>query len=225
MQDKQINPPELTDLLKELKQEVFKELNCVNIGRIESFDGTEHTATVKLMIDRVKEVKPNGEKVIQPRPLCLRCPAFMLFGGSAYMTFPISQGDECIVLFNDRQIDTWFLTGEQNPPQTGRTHDLSDAIALVGLRSLGNSIASYLETGIRIDSGTAKIDITDDQIDSTAAEFIHTGNMQVTGNDTITGNMSAGGTITSTGVMTAGNGATGTFTTVTVLNGIVTGGS
>lgn len=245
-QDNQFTPPDLSDLMSELKQDIFNNMNCINVGIIQDFDEADQTASIRVAIKRITEIKPDGTRVLAERPVLLKCPVVVLFGGSTYMTFPIAAGDECLVLFNDREIDNFWTTGSVEAPSSPRTHDPSDAIALVGIRSLQKSISGYLTNGIRLAHETARLDMKQDQIDTIASLFLHTGDMEVTGdgdfggNVSIAGNLSVvgdmegtGGTITisdnvvqdSGKTLSAGNGASGTFTTVTVVDGIVTGGS
>ena len=47
---------------------------------------------------------------------------------------------ECILLFNDREIETWFINGGSNIQAYPRMHDLTDAVAIVGIRSLPQMI-------------------------------------------------------------------------------------
>lgn len=240
-QNKQVNPPDLSDVLKNLKTDIFNTLNCVNIGIIEGFDTSNQTANVRLALKRVQEIKADGTRVFQERPVLLQLPVVIMFGAASYITFPIAAGDECLVLFNDRQIDSWFTNGGVSTPDIARAHDVSDGFALVGVKSLQNSILSYLENGIRLSHPGARIDMTQDQIDSVAKNFIHDGNMTVKNKLTVEGitelqgnvQGSGGGAVnidsdfmqTSGRVISAGNGASGTFTTVTVVDGIVTGGT
>lgn len=238
---KNIEKPQLKDALDNLKQDIFYNLNCVQIGIIQSFDSENQTAEVQFALKKVSEVKADGTKVLQERPILLQCPVFTLYGGSGLITMPVSAGDNCIILFNDRQIDEWFTLGGVQTPSTRRAHDFSDAIVLVGLKNLQNSISDYLTNGVRIAFNSANIDLTDDAIDSAASLFTHTGDFLVDGNLTINNNMvilgnveGNGGTVNFNANLTqgagqsisAGNGASGTFTnSVTVVNGIVTGGT
>ncbi len=48
----------------------------------------------------------------------------------------VSAGDECLVVFADFCIDGWYETGQPTLPPSPRTHDLSDAFAFVGFRSM-----------------------------------------------------------------------------------------
>jgi hypothetical protein len=66
-------------------------------------------------------------------PVLVDCPYFVLQGGGAYIDMPISAGDYCLVLFNDRDIDNWWSTANVADPASTRKHSFSDAIALVGL--------------------------------------------------------------------------------------------
>ena len=265
-----IATPNLASTLEGLKAQTMLSMNCVQIGQIESFDPATQLATIKLAMKQVKDILEDGTRILQEYPLLLECPVFFLFGGADFISLPIEPNDPCIVLFNDREIDQWLNHGAGQYPVSIRTHDLSDAIALVGIRPLTNSVVGYLANGIRLShgNGNATLDLKTNLIETVATLLLHHGNMQVTGNALIQGNATVngnaqvdgnelvqggltvlgqtkgnGGTFTvndnlslTSGktlsaptvngtVVTAGNGATGTFNIVTVLNGIVTGGS
>lgn len=205
--------PTLDNVLQAVKDNVHENLNCINIGQIVEFNSTNQTAQVQVMIKRISEIKLDGTIVYQQFPTILNdVPCFVLFGGTGYLTMPITKGDNCILLFADREIDNWFQNGSYTATTTLRTHDVSDAIAIVGINSLQTSIQSYLTTGIKMAFGSTNIQLTAAEIASVATIFLHTGNMHVTGNCIVDGTLSAG------------NGATGTFDTVTVHNGIVVSG-
>lgn len=180
----------MVDVLFNHKRDVEATMNCVQIGIIEAFNAEEQTADIKLALKKITNIEPDGTRIYAEHPLLLRCPVFVLYGGVGYMTMPIQPGDECIVVFNDREIDNWFTDGGVVAPTSLRTHDFSDAFAIVGIRSLQNSIAAYLTNGIRLSyNGTAKIDILDDQIESVAALFFHTGNVKIVGNVEVEGDV------------------------------------
>lgn len=233
---KQIGNPSHSDILREFKKDIGFNYNAVQIGIIESFNSEKQTATIRIAIKKIIEENPDGTKILKEHPLIMECPVMTLFGGGSFMNMPIAEGDNCIVLFCDREIDEWLYGGGVQAPQSPRMHDISDAIAIVGIRHYQNSIADFLANGIRISfAADSRIDLKEGGIDSIAALFKHTGNMRVTGSLTVDGKMygSGGGALlvdsdftqTTGKVLRAGNGATGTFNVVTVLNGIVTGGS
>ncbi len=135
---KDILEPELADALATLKRDVLKNANCVKIGIIQKFNATERTAEIQLVFRRVLP-----DETIKSMPILVDCPVFTPQGGGAALTLPIKAGDECIVLFADRNIDAWFANGGQAAPFDDRLHDLSDGIALVGLNYLGSSSVQY----------------------------------------------------------------------------------
>ena len=128
MSDQTRVPPNLEDLFVEIKREVFATLNCVQIGRIQSFDATQQTAEIVLQVKR--RVTPD---TIADYPVLVDCPVFILQGGAAYIDMPIQPDDYCIVLFNDRNIDTWWDSANVAEPMTRRKHALSDGMAIVGI--------------------------------------------------------------------------------------------
>lgn len=82
------------------------------------------------------------------------------------MTFPAVAGDPCLVLFCDRDIDNWFIGQSPNtPPATERIHDLSDGIALVGIRRQGNFFQDYNTTDGELSYGEAKVKVKEESVE------------------------------------------------------------
>ena len=156
--------PEIRDLLTAMRREIFWSLNCAAPGIIQSFDASNQTAEIKVAAKRMV-----GDNAMD-YPLLADCPVVILGGGSAVLTFPIRSGDTCLILFCDRSIDNWFSTGSIAPPAGQRAHSLSDAVALVGIRNLSNSIEDYdTENAVlTFEGGKLKID-TDGNVAWTAA--------------------------------------------------------
>lgn len=152
--NKQVTPVDLCVLLDRKADEIASSLNCVSIGTIQSFDSTDQTATVS--INYLKYTEGESPKSYA---LLLKCPVFFLSGSSCHLTFPITAGDTCIVLFCDREIDTWLNTGGTAVPSSMRMHDMNDAIALVGIRSLANKLTDYYTLGPELRIGTSHIRI------------------------------------------------------------------
>lgn len=234
---KQLQEPDLSSTLKDAKRDVRTTMNCINIGIIQEFNSSNQTATIRMALKQVDSIAPDGTKNLVEHPLVLQCPVYTMFGGQSFINMPIAVGDTCIVFFGDREIDNWLYNGGVQTPTTPRTHDISDAIALVGIKDFQHSIASFLANGIRIwFAANSKIDLTENAIDSLAGLFTHTGNFRVDGDFFVTGvvrgendgavlQVNTDITQTTGRVLKAGNGVTGTFSTVTVADGIVTGGS
>jgi hypothetical protein len=147
-------PPDLRSLLTDLKKEIFYGLNCHQVGVINSFDPTTQTATVQIQVLR------NIGNTQVAYPLLTDCPVIFPSGGGAYMTFPVAKGDPCLVLFNDRDLDLWFTTGNVVGPNSARAHSLSDGIVLVGIRNKTNPPPYTANDAVMLALGTASVKIT-----------------------------------------------------------------
>ena len=128
MKPDEILPANTLSLLEAQKSDIFATFHCVQIGKIEKVTSAEQTVEVTLQIRR-----PAADGTSSAIPLLVDVPYMVLQGGGAYIDLPITAGDYCIVLFNDRDIDTWWSTANMADPSTNRKHDLSDGIAIVGL--------------------------------------------------------------------------------------------
>lgn len=129
----------------ELSQDaIMSRLNCHNIGRILEFDKETQTCTIELM-----QIKQFGERLLPPAPL-VEVPLIILGTNSAYITMPDPTDTICLLLFMDRNIDSFLQTGEQYVPETGRMHDFTDCIALATFKTLVNPIQNYDDKAITI---------------------------------------------------------------------------
>lgn len=142
--------PTMNDLLDGYMKRALASMFCVGIGTIQEFTSSDQTAVVSLNYKRViKDVEPTDNNIDMKDktvsyPLLLKCPVVFLTGGGGRLTFPVEQGDSCLIFFCDRDIDTWMQTGvTDSPPNSSRIHALSDAIALVGIRSNANPLTDF----------------------------------------------------------------------------------
>lgn len=95
-------------------------------------------------------------------PLLINVPISWAGGGGVTLTFPIKPGDECLVVFASRCIDSWWqrgaLAGVLSVPPDQRMHNLSDGFAIVGVRSLPREYAvNPLYAELSTDDGLAAI--------------------------------------------------------------------
>lgn len=166
--NREISEPSLADLLNLYKKDTMLNLNCHAIAEIQSFNTTNQTATAtinyKRTVFKIDPVTSLNVPVQENYPVLLDCPVIILGGGSAHLTFPIEPGDDCIVLFNDRDIDNWFQSGQTVPLATSRLHSFSDGLILVGINSLLDSLAGYDPTRAKLFNGTTGIGISSDKV-------------------------------------------------------------
>lgn len=211
------NNQTLASLLQLAQLDTLNTINCHQVGEIVSFDASKQTAEVQ-----IKMMMPfNGE--LKEYPLLLDCPCIILGGGEGTITFPIKKGDSCLVLFNDRDIDNWFASGQKMQPRTQRMHSFSDGIVIVGLHNKSNPISGYATDGtewkykgtsIKLQDGTATftngastVVLDSSGVTVTATNVSITGNVAVVGTFTVNGK-NVGDTHAHSGV-TPGSGTTG----------------
>ena len=133
--------PDLEDILDGAISDALFNFNCHKVGIIESFDATTQTATIQL-VDKSTKVYSDSEELIS-YPVLAQVPVIVFKGQNGGLTIPITKGDSCLILFNDRDLDNWFTDGLIQKPNTTRTHDLSDGVAIVGIRNSINKITDY----------------------------------------------------------------------------------
>lgn len=139
--------PSLADVLDTWKKDVMLSMNCHAIATVQEFNSSNQTITATVNYKKTQFRKKQGsdsyEPVLIDYPILLDVPVVCLGGGPGKLTFPISSGDQCIILFNDRAIDNWFQSGQVGALSSSRLHSISDGIAIVGLHSMQNSISGY----------------------------------------------------------------------------------
>ena len=201
--------PDIIQILYSVVEKAGKDLNCIRVGIVQTFYPDDLTADILIANKKTLNLNPDGTQNVRDYALVRAKVCYC----TPYLTYPIKQGDECIILFSDREIESWFINGDVNAEIYPRLHDMTDAIAIMGLRSLPNMIQILADT-LHLFYGQSDIQLQENQINVNSALVNVVGNTVQTGDITAT-NLSA----------TAA--ATGTFRTsdnktVTVTNGIIT---
>lgn len=129
-------PADLSQTLSASGSKTAANINCMRIGVIQEFYAENLTAQVKLVDKKVTGLNPDGSQILQEYPPVYAKVCYC----NPFCTFPLTQGMECILLFNDRELETWFINGGSNIQAYPRMHDLTDAVAIVGIRSLPQMI-------------------------------------------------------------------------------------
>ena len=213
-----------------------QELNCVRVGIVQEFLSDRQLVRVKIASQRLIKTNPDGTQTTQDyaeiyAKLCYASP---------YVTFPPQVGDECVLLFNDREMESWWINGSANQQAYDRMHDLTDCIAICGLRSqpklieiptdtlrffyFGNDM-SFTTTedskSITITTESFNLNDTSTTITSSDAVSITSKTTSISADDSSISMQSGSITVTSTAINLSGNvtanhlvvsdGATGTF--------------
>jgi hypothetical protein len=171
------HPQSQLEIFRRFLNQFSFDLRCAAPGIITSFDSDKQTVTVQLAIKEIIQIsqKENTYKKAIEIPEILDVPIIIPRAGGYSITLPVKKGDECLVIFGDTCIDSWWKRGcpEQTTgkyltqdPASLRRHDLSDGFAILGCWSQPNVISEYSTDSleIRTDDGNTKIKVKDGEV-------------------------------------------------------------
>jgi hypothetical protein len=128
---------------------------------VQSVNLTAMTCVCQLAIQGRSEDQ-NGNIAYQNISVLQDVPIVFPAAGGFSITFPIEAGDEVLLVFAARCIDSWWQSGGyENLPLEQRMHDLSDAFAIPGPKSQPNVVGSISATDLQIrnNAGTVFVSI------------------------------------------------------------------
>lgn len=135
-----------------------------------SFDEVRQVVSVQPAVTEV--IRKNAVPTIVELPQIDDVPIGLPSAGGWDMTFPIQQGDECDLVFQDMAFDLWWQNGgvQNQPDGVLFRHNLFDAVAWFGLRNQQRVLANYSTTSVQIrnEDQSTVLDLADDAITATA---------------------------------------------------------
>jgi hypothetical protein len=201
---------------------------------VQSFNATHLTVECQPTIQpQVRQ--PDGTWIDVTLPMCVDCPVVFPGGGGFVLTFPIAAGNEGLLVFASRCIDSWWQNGGVQKQAELRMHDLSDGFfiptgGMSNAKVPGN--VSTTSTQLRSNDGNTVIELAAGEIINVKATVINF-NCPVVFNQTTTflapvdGNTGGGGTVNfgSANIQTTGDLKTGGVASVNahIHNGVTTG--
>lgn len=163
----QVNTPDLDITLKSTENRIsYNVINCCRVGILQKYYSETRTAKVLIANKMVRYVNKQGEQVTQNyAPLFAKV---VFFGwGSAGITHPMVEaetnngvGTEGIILFNDREIESWYINGQINNLAYDRAHAKTDCFFIAGIHSIPNMVQA-LNDCINIYNGNTNIQVRD----------------------------------------------------------------
>lgn len=184
-------------------------------GIIEAVDLVAMTCSIQPSIQGVVANEDGSTENVN-MPLLIHVPICFPQAGGFVMTFPMVPGDEVLVVFASRCIDSWWQSGGIGVQSEVRMHDLSDGFAIPGPFSQPNVIPSISTTGaqLRNRAGTTYVEISADG----GIKLVSPTAVTVPGDLIVTGTIATTGGLTNEGIpfashvhggVTTGSGSTG----------------
>lgn len=154
-----VGTPNWIQTLDGLKRQTAHELNCMRIGIVQNVYYDDLTVDVLIANKKTLNLNNDGTQNVRDFPLIRAKIVYC----NPFITCPINQGDECVLLFSDREIESWFINGEVNPEGYPRMHALTDCVAIFGIRSIPKMI-SILADCLNLFYGSSNIALSSDHI-------------------------------------------------------------
>ncbi|GKX47962.1 Gp138 family membrane-puncturing spike protein [Pectobacterium carotovorum] len=148
------------DLISTVMNRVMSNMRVAMPGVIQSFNPDDVTCVVLPSL-MGQDTGSDSNKESNPLQLLTDVPVVFPRGGGCTLTFPVSAGDECLIIFADRCIDFWWQSGGVQEPVSNRMHSLSDAFVIVGAQSQANKISGISTSAaqLRTDDGEAFVEV------------------------------------------------------------------
>lgn len=169
----------LPDFVTELKNLIKEKINNIHTavpGEIVSIDDATGRASI---LPKVQMRFSNGK--VLDFPIITGVPLVMPQSGinGASIVFPVSPGDQCLVVFSEQSLDYWLEDGTTN---SHLKYSLTGAIAIPGLmKSITRDVKEANKSGaIIIKNKNAKIMVSDASV-AISGDLIVDGDLVING--------------------------------------------
>jgi hypothetical protein len=161
-------------------------------GIVDSWNTTDNTVEAHIAIKGTLQ-GPDGTLSFVPYPPLHKLPVHFPGGGNVLCSFPIAAGDEIIIMFVARALDTWWQSGGVQQPLERRFHELSDCFCIPCVWSVPNIPTNLSTTTAQLrskDGGTyVELDAANNKVNVvapsdltvTAPHAVINGDLRVTG--------------------------------------------
>lgn len=134
---------------------------------VNAFDPTTQTVSATPAI-RAKYVSPEGEVSYLSYPMITNIPLAITRGAGVRITYPVTVGKPCTLIFSQRSIDNFIVEGGEADPVEGpnpltsaiRCMDMTDAMCFPGVLTTKDTVQNYATDAIEIRSDDGKVAVS-----------------------------------------------------------------
>lgn len=144
------------DVFRNVFNNMISSMHTCMPATIISFDAEECKASIQPSLNRAYL---SGEL---PYPVIENVPVMFPRAGDFFLTYPLANGDPCLVIFSERSLDLWKSVGGQLTPDDPRKFDISDAIIIPGLYSFNQKLEGVSGNDVVFSFKGSKVTIKQD---------------------------------------------------------------
>lgn len=134
-----MNTPTLHDGFQRRVDAALRRVNTSIPAKVLSYDRARQSIEAQPLV-RVAYTDESGVRRVERLPAVTNVPIAFQGAGAYSSTFPLAKGDTVLLLFSQASLDKWCTRGGDVDPIDDRRFDLSDAIALPGLRAFPDAL-------------------------------------------------------------------------------------
>ena len=137
----------MTDMVENAISYHLEDLHTLLPARIVEIDYKTRKVSVQPSIKKKKRDGDNDAKGLQDMAIIQNIPLIVPASRLAIISIPAKVGDEVLVGFFERSVDTYLFSDGATPvdPKDYRRHDYNDAVAIVGLNTFQNALEMHPE--------------------------------------------------------------------------------
>ena len=148
------NIPELSDVIRTLIDNALVDLNVCMPGKVVKYDPSKQYASVQPL--PTQSFIDGSAKPFPVIPLVpVKWPRAN--GKAMFIHMPLSPGDDVVLVFSQRSLDNWKISGGVYDPDDYRMHHATDCYALVGGSAMPDSFQPSTTDSIEIVNGESSV--------------------------------------------------------------------
>jgi hypothetical protein len=133
--------PELSEVLDMVRASAVADVRVAIPARVERWDAAKQQVDCSPLVKNAYDDE-DGVRQVEALPVIPNVPVVFPGGGGFRVTFPIAVGDTVLLVFSDKSLDKWLAVGGSVDPSDDHAHNLSDAIAIPGLRDFAHPLTT-----------------------------------------------------------------------------------
>ncbi len=175
-----IDTPTTADVIQFFLDDDRAQLFVAVPGKVQSYDAAKQTVVVTPMT-KVVSRNADDERIVDTLTALPEIPVEWPRGGGYFLTMPLEEGDEGLIIFTDTDLGAWRDSGQVSDPGDERRHGLGGAVFRPGLssvaRALTGAATGHLVLGKEGGAAAIHLDGSTVQLGAAGGNFVALANL------------------------------------------------